>query len=165
MVRMRMPARRRVAGAVVAVIGALGVTASAYLDWFRGRDATQIPLERLFQTTVTTGEPSSYWNSMALALSLVTVLALLGALLLSRFILVLGWLIGVATMVLWLVMSANDARLSVSAGSLQAGFWICGVALLVMLAGIIAMGREPVSVRPDDGARFDPVPPPPPPTP
>jgi hypothetical protein len=153
-----MFARQRIGGAVVAVVGAVGVTASAYLDWFRGRDATDIPLERLFQTSVTEA-PSSYWNSMALALSLVTVLGVLGALLLSRFVLTLGWLIGVATLVLWLVMSANDDALSVSVGDLEAGAWVCAAALLVMLAGIIGMGRT-TRVRDDADSPIEPVPPP-----
>lgn len=156
-----MLARQRIVGAVVAVVGALGVTASAYLDWYRGLDATDIPLERLFQTSVSTGGPSSYWNSMALALSLVTVLGVVGALLLSRFVLGLGWLIGVATLVLWIVMSANDDLLTVSVGDLQAGVWVCAAGLLVMLAGIIAMGRGHRRSRVDaDDPRIEPVPPP-----
>ncbi|SDS85770.1 hypothetical protein [Jiangella sp. DSM 45060] len=153
-----MTTRQRATGAVVAVIGALGVTASGYLDWFDGRDATEIPLERLFQTS-SVGEPSSYWNSMALALAVVSLLGVLGALLLSRFVLILGWLVGAATLALWLVMSANDDTLSVSAGDLQSGVWICGVALLVYLVGIIGMGRGARS-RDETVERVDPVPPP-----
>ncbi|TDC48185.1 hypothetical protein E1212_21940 [Jiangella ureilytica] len=156
-----MLARQRIGGAVVALIGALGVTASAYLDWYRGLDATDIPLERLFQTSISTGEPSSYWNSMALALSLVTVLGVVGALLLSRFVLGLGWLIGVATLVLWIVMSANDDLLTVSVGDLQAGVWVCAAGLLVMLVGIIGMGRGDRRTRAaSDDPRNEPVPPP-----
>lgn len=153
-----MTTRQRATGAVIAVIGALGVTASGYLDWFGGRDATGIPLERLFQTS-SVGTPSTYWNSMALALAVAGLLGVLGALLLSRFILTLGWLIGVAALVLWIVMSVNDDTLSVSAGDLQAGVWICGVALLVFLVGIIGMGRARRS-REDTDERVDPVPPP-----
>ncbi|WP_053202788.1 hypothetical protein [Jiangella muralis] len=153
-----MTTRQRATGAVVAVLGALGVTASGYLDWFRGRDATEIPLERLFQTSAV-GAPSSYWNSMALALAVVGLLGVLGALMLSRFVLLIGWLIGVATLVLWIVMSANDASLSVSAGDLQAGAWVCGVALLVYVVGIIGMGRGPRS-REETPTPAEPVPPP-----
>lgn len=155
-----MTIRQRAAGAVVAVIGALGVTASAYLDWYGGRDATEIPLERLFQTSVA-GAPSSYWNSMALALALVAVLGVLGALLLSRFVMGLGWLIGLASLVLWIVMSANDDTVSVSASDIQAGAWVCAAALLVMLVGIIGMGRGPrAHDEPADDSRIEPLPPP-----
>ncbi|SEE92226.1 hypothetical protein [Jiangella alba] len=153
-----MTTRQRATGAIVAVIGALGVTASGYLDWLGGRDATEIPLERLFQTS-SVGTPSSYWNSMALALAVVGLLGVLGALLLSRFVLILGWLVGAATLVLWLVMSANDDSLSVSVSDLQSGVWICGVALLVFLVGIIGMGRG-LRSRVDAEERVDPVPPP-----
>lgn len=153
-----MTTRQRASGALVAVVGALGVTASSYLDWYDGRDATDIPLERLFQTDAV-GLPSSYWNSMALALAVVGLLGVLGALLLSRFVLLLGWLIGAATLALWIVMSVNDNSLSYSAGDLQAGAWLCGVALLVLLVGIIGMGR---AQRSDDETptRAEPVPPP-----
>ncbi|WP_116951483.1 hypothetical protein [Jiangella endophytica] len=155
-----MTTRQRATGAVIAVVGALGVTASGYLDWLGGRDATEIPLERLFQTSPV-GTPSSYWNSMALALAVVGLLGVLGAVLLSRFVLTLGWLIGVATLALWIVMTVNDDSLSVSSGDMQAGVWICGVALLVFLAGIIGMGRGQ-RAREEPTERVDPVPPPPP---
>lgn len=154
-----MTTRQRATGAIVAVVGALGVTASGYLDWHRGRDATEIPLERLFQTSAV-GEPSSYWNSMAMALAVVGLLGVLGAVMLSRFVLLLAWLIGVATLVLWIVMSANDDSLSVSAGDLQAGAWVCGVALLVLLVGIIGMGRSERRSRDETPTPAEPVPPP-----
>ncbi|PZF81078.1 hypothetical protein [Jiangella anatolica] len=154
-----MTTRQRAAGAVIALIGALGVTASSYLDWYGGRDATDIPLERLFQTD-SVGAPSSYWNSMALALAVVGLLGVVGAVLLSRFVLILAWLIGAATLVLWIVMSVNDDSLSVSAGDIQAGAWVCGVALLVLLAGIIGMGGGARRVRDETPAQAEPVPPP-----
>ncbi|TDD98253.1 hypothetical protein [Jiangella asiatica] len=144
-----MVTRQRVGAAVVAAVGAIGVTASAYLSWFDDDDATQIPLERLFQTDAT-GEPTSYWNSMAMPLAVVALLGIVGALLLSRFVLSLGWLIGVAALVLWAVMSSADDAVSFSFGDIQAGAWVCAAALLVMLAGIAALrGRERDTVAPE----------------
>jgi hypothetical protein len=139
-----MITRRRISAAVVAVVGAVGVTASAYLDWYSGRTAKDTPLERLFQTDITSGTASSYWNSVALPLAIVAVLGVVGAVLLSRFILGLGWLIGVATLVLWIVMQANDDAVDFSVSDLQAGPWVCAAALLVMLVGIGAMTRPEV---------------------
>ncbi|WP_026875959.1 hypothetical protein [Jiangella gansuensis] len=144
-----MITRQRAGAAVVAAVGALGVTASAYLNWYDGDDATQFRLERLFQTDAT-GEPTSYWNSMAMPLAVVAVLGIVGALLLSRFVLSLGWLIGVAVLVLWAVMSSADDAIAFSVGDVQAGAWVCAAALLVMLAGIVALrGRDRDTVAPD----------------
>lgn len=153
-----MTSRQRAGGAVLAVIGALGVTASAYLDWFRSRDATDIPLERLFQTDVSDGA-SSYWNSLALPLAVVTVVGVLGALMVSRFILVIGWLIGVATLVLFIVMQSNDDAFPLGVGDLQAGVWVCGAALIVMMLGIGSMGsgeaEQVVVIRDDERSDTD----------
>lgn len=141
-----MIARQRAGGAVVALVGALGVTASGYLDWYGGQDATDFPLERLFQTDASE-QASSYWNSMAIALAVVSALALLGALLLSRSVLGLGWLIGLAALVLWVVMQSADEAVDFSVGDIQAGGWVCTAALLVMLVGIAGMGgRHPSDV-------------------
>lgn len=134
-----MVTRQRVSGAVVAALGAIGVTASAYLSWYGGQDGRDIPLERLFQTDVS-DQASSYWNSLAVALAVVSLLGVLGALLLSRFVLTLGWLIGLAALVLWVVMQANDDSIDFAVGDIETGAWICAIALLVMLLGIIAMG-------------------------
>ncbi|HEY9376716.1 MAG TPA: hypothetical protein VIQ02_06435, partial [Jiangellaceae bacterium] len=54
----------RTLGALIGAVGALGVAASAYLDWFAGQMPTEIPLDRLFSTDVS-GSASSYWTSMA----------------------------------------------------------------------------------------------------
>ena len=146
-----MTRRQRAGGAVLAAVGALGVSASAYLYWFDGREATDIPVERLFQTDVS-GTASSYWTSVAIALALVTVLGVVGAILQSRLVLVLGWLIGVATLALWVVMQAIDNvddDLDFTANDAQAGAWACAVALLVMLIGIVAMGPRDRPVAAD----------------
>lgn len=135
-----MITRQRIGGAVVAALGAVGATASAYLDWFGGQAADDIPLERLFQTEVS-DQASSYWNSVALPLAVVSLLGVVGAILLSRFVLSLGWLIGVAALVLWIVMQAIDDGADFSVGDLEAGVWVCAASLLVMIAGIVAMGN------------------------
>lgn len=136
-----MPTRRRVGGAVLAALGALGTTAGAYLDWFGGRAADELPLERIYQGDVVE-TASSYWNSMALPLAVVSLLGVLGALLTSRFVLSLGWLVGVAAMVLWVVMQMRDDAVDLGLADLQTGVWVSTAGLLVMLVGIIAMGRR-----------------------
>ena len=149
--------RQRAGGAVLAAIGAIGVTASAYLYWFDGREATDIPVERLIQTDVS-GTASSYWTSVAIALAAVAVLGVVGAILQSRLLLVIGWLVGVATLALFVVMQAVDNAdddLGFTANHLQAGAWACAVALIVMLIGIVIMGPRDRSVSTDAPADAD----------
>ncbi|PSL03739.1 hypothetical protein CLV30_107220 [Haloactinopolyspora alba] len=153
-----MVTRRRVTGAVVAALGALGAAAGVYLDWSGDRPAQELPLERIYQADVV-DEASSYWNSMAVPFVVTGLLGVLGALLLSRFILVLGWLVGAAAIVLWAVMQLTDDELDVGAGDLQTGFWVSAGALIVMLVGVLAMGgrrrgagdREDVAARDANG--------------
>jgi hypothetical protein len=155
-----MVTRQRVSGALVAALGAIGVTASAYLNWYGGQDGRDIPLERLFQTDIS-DQASSYWNSIAVALAVVSLLGVLGALLLSRFVLTLGWLIGVAALALWVVMQANDDSIDFAVGDIETGAWVCAIALLVMVLGIAAMGspgpdqvviERPVPTASDDAS-------------
>ena len=69
----------RTLGALIGAVGALGVAASAYLDWFAGQMPTEIPLQRLFDTEVS-GTAGAYWTSMAAPLALAGVIGVLGAL-------------------------------------------------------------------------------------
>jgi hypothetical protein len=129
---------RRVAGAFLALLGAVGVTTSAYLNWFGDRTPEATPLDRLFQSGAAE-QASSYWTSVALPLALVTVVAVVGVILWSRIVLVVAWLIGAATLVLFVVQQANDAA-GFSIGDLQTGVWIAFAGLLVMLLGVLSMG-------------------------
>ena len=72
----------RTLGALIGAVGALGVAASAYLDWFAGQMPTEIPLQRLFDTEVS-GTAGGYWTSMAAPLALAGVIGVLGAVLRS----------------------------------------------------------------------------------
>lgn len=138
-----MSSARRASGAVLAALGALGVTASAYLHWYADRDATTVPIDQLFQPGVATDDASSYWTSIAVVLAAVAVFGVIGALFASRVILTVGWLIGLAALALWVVMQAVDPGPDgFYVNDIQAGAWICAIALLVMLVGIVSMGRR-----------------------
>jgi len=136
----------------VGALGALGVTASAYLDWFDGVVPTDMPLERLFQTEVS-GGASSYWTSVAAPLALVGVIGVLGALMRSRLVLVVAGLVGVATLALWIVMTALDLSPDdLQPSDYQSGVWVCVAGLVVLFIGVLAMGpryrEEPVPEEP-----------------
>ena len=150
-------AARRVAGAFLALLGAVGVTASAYLNWFGDQTPETAPLDRLFQSGVTE-QASSYWTSVALPLALVTVVTVVGVVLRSRLVLLVAWLIGAATLVLFVVQQANDTA-GFAIGDLQTGVWVALAGLLVMLLGVLSMGEraepeaEEVEPRETVGAR------------
>ena len=131
---------RRTAGALLGAIGALGVTASAYLDWFDGVMPTEMPLERLFQTDVS-GTASSYWTSVAAPLAVVGIIGVLGALLRSRLVLIVAGLVGVATLALWIVMQALDLSPDdLQPSDYQSGVWVCVAGLVVLFIGVLSMG-------------------------
>jgi hypothetical protein len=134
---------RRVArtiGALVGAVGALGIAASAYLDWFAGQMPTEIPLERLFATDVS-GTASSYWTSMAAPLALAGLIGVVGGLLRSRLTLLLAGLLGFATLVLWVLLQAIDlAPEDLGASDYEAGVWVCVASLAVLAGGVLLMG-------------------------
>jgi hypothetical protein len=130
----------RTIGALIAAVGALGVAASAYLDWIAGQMPTEIPLERLFATDVG-GTAGSYWTSMAAPLALVGLIGVVGGLLRSRLTLALAGLLGFATLVLWVLLEAIDlAPEDLRASDYETGVWVCVASLVVLAAGVLLMG-------------------------
>jgi hypothetical protein len=135
-------------GALIGAVGALGVAASAYLDWFAGRMPTEIPLERLFSTDVS-GSASSYWTSMAAPLALVGVIGVMGGLLRSRLIISLAGLLGLATLVSWVLMQAIDlSPEDLRATDYEIGLWVCVASLAVLAGGVLLMGGSSRGERP-----------------
>lgn len=134
---------RRVVGALVGAIGALVVAGSAYLTWYGGQQPNEIPLAQLIQGG-DAGTTSDYWGSIAAALGVVGILGPLGALLRSRFLLGLGWLIGAGTVgLLWVMLTIGDRM---GPDDPERGVLVCLGGLLVLLIGILVMGprREAV---------------------
>jgi hypothetical protein len=130
----------RTIGALFGAVGALGVAASAYYDWYAGRMPTEIPLDRLVSTAVS-GGPSSYWTSMAAPLALVGVIGVLGAVRRSRLALTLAGLLGLATLVLWVLMQAIDLSPDdLHATDYEIGLWFCVAGLVVLTVGVLLMG-------------------------
>jgi hypothetical protein len=131
---------RRTVGALIGAVGALGVAASAYLDWFAGLMPTEIPLQRLFDTEVN-GTAGSYWTSMAAPLALAGVIGVLGALRRSRLVITLAGVVGLATLVLWILLQAIDlAPEDLHASDYEVGLWVCVASLAVLAGGVLLMG-------------------------
>jgi hypothetical protein len=132
----------RTLGALIGALGALGVAASAYLDWYAGRMPTQIPLRRLFDTEVA-GAAGSYWTSLAAPLALVGVIGVVGGLLRSRPLLAVAGALGLAALVDWILMQAIDLSPDeLTAGDYQVGLWVCVASLVLLFVGVMVMGRR-----------------------
>lgn len=138
----------RTLGALIGAVGALGVAASAYLDWFAGQMPTEIPLQRLFDTEVS-GTAGAYWTSMAAPLALAGVIGVLGAVLRSRLVITIAGLLGLSTLVLWILLQAIDlSPEDLHASDYQVGLWVCVAGLVVLTGGVLLMGSPPVEESP-----------------
>lgn len=132
---------RRATGAIIAGAGTLMCALSAYLSWYGDRAPYELPIRHLAETGAP-GAASGYWASVAAPLAVVGALGVLGALVRFRFLLVLAWMVGVATLALWGLMRAignatDNAPAGVGTG---AGVWLCAVGLLAILIGVVVMG-------------------------
>ncbi|HEY6740476.1 MAG TPA: hypothetical protein VI076_16655 [Actinopolymorphaceae bacterium] len=130
-------AQVRPRAAVLATIGSVGVAAGAYFAWTGGRLAQEVPLRKLLFVDVS-GDAPSYWMSMAAPLAVVAGLGVLGALLLSRVVLLIAFLLGAATVGLWSATDLVESG-SVTLGSIGLGAWITVGALLLTLISLIAL--------------------------
>lgn len=149
---------RRIAGATIAVIGAIGVTASAYLNWIDDRapwsQPENMPISSLYETSLAETS-SSYWTSVAIPLAVVTLLAVIAAVLRSRIVMIVAFVVGLATAAVWTLMRLLDDTTEFAVGDLESGFWIGLLGLAVMLIGIISMGNRehrPVAPEPEANA-------------
>ncbi|PZF81077.1 hypothetical protein [Jiangella anatolica] len=148
---------RRAIGALIAGAGSLLCALSAYLSWYGGRAPHDLPIRHLASTGAP-GLADGYWTSVAAPLAVVGALGILGALVRFRFLLVLAWMVGVATLVLWGLMRVIGDATDATTGGVDAGsgVWVCAFGVLALLVGIIVMGPRkeevdaPLSMFGDD---------------
>jgi hypothetical protein len=114
--------------------GALGV--SPFLSWVGGDTATSIPFRDLFGIT---GDTARFFTSIALPLLAAALIALFGTVIVSRILLVLAGLVGLGTVVTWMVQALID---ELSVGDIQVGAWVAlGGGVFAFLAAA-ARGRR-----------------------
>lgn len=129
----------RPAAAVLALLGALGVGFSAYLDWLDDRAPDEIPIRLLVDDI--TGEAPSYWRSLALPLAIASVVGIVGVLLRSRGVLALAVIAGLGTFIWWIVREA-DLRDEFDVSDLEAGAWVFVGSAAALLIGGAALRRR-----------------------
>ncbi|GAB3411454.1 hypothetical protein [Flindersiella endophytica] len=132
--------------AVLSTIGAAGIGASAYFVWLTSRTPEQIPLRKLLFVGDVTGDATSYWQSMAAPLVVISALCLIGALALSRLVLLIGLLLGATTVGLWVATDLLDVEGGLQLNSIGrtvgVGAWVCLGALVVLLIGLVSLRRR-----------------------
>ncbi|KRV50038.1 hypothetical protein AQ490_17590 [Wenjunlia vitaminophila] len=109
---------------LLALVAAAAVIVSAFRPWYAGRDGSDIRVGDLFDT-MTTARPDNLMVSLFLPLLVGAVLAVLGALLRSRTVLLLAALVALATAALW------ATRQSLTPQALRSDLLGDGLALVV----------------------------------
>jgi hypothetical protein len=129
--------------AVIATLGAVAVAASAYFVWLSDQSPLDIQLQRLLLQTDSTDPASTYWMSMATPLVAVAAIGVLGTLLLSRLLVWLAFLLGLANLALWVTSVVYDAAPGeLSVGAIQPGAWINLGGIVLLLVGAATLRRR-----------------------
>lgn len=129
--------------AVIATLGAVAVAASAYFVWLADQSPLDIQVQRLLLQPDAADPASSYWMSMATPLVVIAGIGVLGTLLLSRLLVWLAFLLGLAALALWVTSVVYDSgagELTVSA--IQPGAWINLGGVLLLLVGAASLRRR-----------------------
>jgi len=135
-------AQVRPRAAVLATIGAAGIGASAYFVWLAGRTPERIPLRKLLLVGEVTGDAPSYWQSMAAPLVVVSALALVGAVLLSRLVLLVAFLLALTTAGLWVATDLLETDGPITVDIIGIGAWICAGAMFLLFIGLCALRKR-----------------------
>jgi hypothetical protein len=90
---------RRLLGAVLALVAAIAVVWSAFIDWYGGRNGSDIRVQDLFNNITT--EKADSLGSLFIPLGVSAILVLVGIAIQNRWLWVLGGLIAIATPLLW----------------------------------------------------------------
>lgn len=132
--------------AVLATIGAIAIASGAYFDWLGNRSPQQVRLQDLLTRPAVNdlaGQTLNYWTSMAAPLAVAGAIGVLGALLLVRVLLWLSFLLGVATVGLWVGRVAfADGAAQFRVADVQPGAWIALGGLVLVLIGASALRRR-----------------------
>ncbi|GAA2758175.1 hypothetical protein [Actinopolymorpha rutila] len=132
--------------AVLATIGAIAIATGAYFDWLGNRSPQQVRLQDLLtrpEVKDLAGQTLNYWTSMAAPLAVAGAIGILGALLLVRVLLWLSFLLGAATVGLWVGRIAfADGAAQFRIADVQPGAWIAAGGLLLVLLGAAALRRR-----------------------
>lgn len=135
---------RRLTGAVLALLGAIAVVWSAFIDWYAGRDGSNIRVGDLFDTL--TLNPASTMTSLFIPLGIAALVTLIGIGLQMRVLWVIGGAIALCTVFLWGLRQAQTIA-GLHATDVGAGPGLAaGGGALMLLAAYLATGKARRSI-------------------
>lgn len=136
---------RNTLGAVLAVIAAVAVVLSPFFDWYGEREGENIRWPELFTTGGgLTAADAGLFTGLFLPMLVAAVVAVLGALLRSRLVVLAGGVIALGFVTLWMVRQYQETDgLTIGADGLVEGaaLALAGSVLLLVAAGTMA-GRR-----------------------
>jgi hypothetical protein len=130
---------RRWTSIVLAGAAAVAAVWSVFINWYAGREGSNIRLNDLFATTTTVGSATitSLFIPFALAALLVVIFAVVG----WRWLLVAGAVLCVATVMIWGIRQAQTPA-GLHAALVDVGPQLgAGAGLLMLIAAAVAPGR------------------------
>jgi hypothetical protein len=127
---------------LLSLLGAVAVGVSAFMSWIGDRSATAIPVRDLFGFT---RESAGFFVSIGLVLLVLAVLGLVATLSVSRWLLAVAGVVGLAVVVTWIVqLSLDDVGLS----DFEPGVWLAlGGSALMLLASWLGRAPRPRKAR------------------
>lgn len=148
---------RNTIGLILAVVGAAAAVWAPFRNWYNGRVGHDFRFWELFTGTGVTNSGAGLWASMFLPLLVAAVVALVGVVLRSRLLVLLGGIIAFGFAVLWMVRQGlSQGSLTVAGDGRGLGSGV-GLALLggllMLIASAVMGGRASRAVRGERRAR------------
>ncbi|WP_165988835.1 hypothetical protein [Streptomyces sp. YIM 98790] len=152
-----LPMLRNVLGAALALVAAVAVLISPFLDWYGERQGRQIRLVELFDPDGLTDSTAGLLTGLAVAMLVVAVVAVVGVVLRSRLMVALAGVLAIGLTVLWMARryEATDSLL-VGGDGVQAGALTALAAGLAMLIAAVVMAGRRAAVTTGRHARTAP---------
>lgn len=127
---------------VIALLLAVALGGSQFLPWVGDRAAIEIPWRSVLSpgTVVADG----WIASLGLPITVLAVLAAIGALVNSRAVVVIAGLLAVAVPLAWILINAIDDKGGVPISAIRYGAYVAAASgfLLLLLAAVAADARE-----------------------
>ncbi|WP_407565537.1 hypothetical protein [Streptomyces sp. 184] len=134
---------RYIIGAILVLLGAVGVVWSAWRPWYNGRDGRQYALDDVFDGITDAGV--QLFASIFLPMAVAALLAVLGILMRSRLLVVLGALLVLFITVLWMIRQSqvsDGLKVNSQGTGLDVGTANAVIGAALMLIGAAVWGNQ-----------------------
>jgi len=135
---------RNVTGAALAVIGAAVTLVSPWQSWYAGRHGSTYKFWEVFGSGITAAR-SGIMDSVFLVFLVTAIITVIGAILRSKAIVLVGAVIALGFSILWMIRQGNAAGQLVvttnGSGIGQGVAWALGGSALMLAGGLMMHGR------------------------